>query len=195
MYLMIDNYDSFTYNLRALFNECGADVKVIRNDEFISAEGFEGIIISPGPSSPREAGTSIEYIEKYAGAIPIFGVCLGMQCIGYVRGKKIISANTIRHGKLDHVMVIGKSVLFSGIPERFKAVRYHSLAVDFSGAMMTSVAESDSTPMSYEDSSMKLFGVQFHPESVLSEYGREIVLNYMNFCSDGGRNGQHNKKN
>jgi anthranilate synthase component 2 len=186
---MIDNYDSFTFNLKALFNGCGAEVKVIHNDEFIPAEGFEGVIISPGPSSPREAGTSIDYLEKYTGILPIFGVCLGMQCIGYVSGKKIIAANTIRHGKLDPVTVTGKSVLFHNIPEKFNAVRYHSLAVDFSGEMMTSVSDSDSTPMSYEDPANKLFGVQFHPESVLSEYGREIVLNYMNFCSNGGHNG------
>lgn len=182
MYLMIDNYDSFTYNLRALFNACGAEVKVIKNSEFIPAEGYEGIILSPGPSTPDKSGSTLEYLKRYSGNIPIFGVCLGMQSIGFSSGLNVSRANTVKHGKLDTIRRKGESVLFKNFPESFRAVRYHSLAVDFNDGRMTSHSESDSTPMSFEDSEKKLFGVQFHPESVLSEFGKEMTTNFIDFC-------------
>ncbi|MBN1531746.1 MAG: anthranilate phosphoribosyltransferase [Spirochaetes bacterium] len=182
MYLMIDNYDSFTYNLFALFRKCGAEVKVIRNSEFISAEEFRGIILSPGPSTPQESGSSMRYLETYGGRKPIFGVCLGMQCIGRHLGYDVVRARTVRHGKLDKIAVRRKSLLYRGLPEHFSAVRYHSLAVDAAEAHVTSVAEHDGEVMSIEDEERMLFGVQYHPESIMSECGESIVRNFLDFA-------------
>jgi len=179
MFLMIDNYDSFTYNLYALFLQCGAQVRVIRNSEYIDASEFSGIIISPGPSGPENSGTSLRYIDEYLGKKPIFGVCLGMQCIGYRLGYPIIHAKTIKHGKVDDVSVIKDSVLFRGLPDRFSVVRYHSLAVDIDNKYVTSVSNDDGVVMAIEDRDRMLFGVQFHPESILSQHGDGIVKNFL----------------
>lgn len=181
MYLMIDNYDSFTYNLYALFRECGAKVRIIKNSEFIPADEYQGIIISPGPSSPDESGSSMEYLRLYGGKKPIFGVCLGMQCIGKHLGHGIIRAKTVRHGKVDRISVNRESVLYRGLPGSFSAVRYHSLAVDVQGPSVTSVSEHDGTAMSLEDDEKMLFGVQYHPESIMSECGKMIVRNFLDF--------------
>lgn len=183
MYLMIDNYDSFTYNLKALFNECGADVAVIKNDRFVPAEEYEGIILSPGPSSPKNSGTTLRYIGDYLGRKPIFGVCLGMQAIAYTLGYDIVRAGTIQHGKVDRIEVTGGSVLFTDVPETFSAVRYHSLAVAMDGRHVTSRSQKDGTVMSIEDDERKIFGVQFHPESILSEFGGRIVTNFLDFAA------------
>jgi len=126
MYLLVDNYDSFTYNLYSLFSNLGAEVKVIKNSEFIPADDYMGIILSPGPSNPANAGTTLKYIEKYKGKIPIFGVCLGMQSIGYMNGVKIRKAKKIMHGKVDTICVNRESMLFNNLPDKFQAVRYHS---------------------------------------------------------------------
>ncbi len=186
MYLLVDNYDSFTYNLYTVFCNLGVKVKVIKNNEFEDATDYKGIILSPGPSSPKNSGTTLDYIEKYKGKIPIFGVCLGMQAIGYKTGINVKKAKTIKHGKVDTVLVNKETVLFNGLPEKFKAVRYHSLVLDSieSKQYTTAVALSDSEPMSYESEENMLFGVQFHPESILSEYGMEICKNFVNFCED-----------
>ncbi len=183
MYLMIDNYDSFTYNLHALFHECGADVAIIKNDVFIPVDRYDGIILSPGPSSPKNSGTTLRYIGEYLGKKPIFGVCLGMQAIAYSLGYGIVRAGTIQHGKLDEIAVTGRSILFSGMPGSFTAVRYHSLAVSMDGQRVTSRSKNDGTVMSIEDSERKFFGVQFHPESILSEYGGQIVANFLDFAA------------
>ena len=183
MYLMIDNYDSFTYNLKALFNECGADVAVIKNDEYAPGDRYEGIIISPGPSSPKNSGTTLRYIAEYLGRKPVFGVCLGMQSIAYSLGYPIVRAATVRHGKADEISVTGRSVLFNNMPDRFTAVRYHSLAVDIHDDRVTSRSSNDGTAMSIEDRGKKFFGVQFHPESILSEFGGRIVSNFLDFAS------------
>jgi anthranilate phosphoribosyltransferase len=187
MFLMIDNYDSFTYNLYALFRECNADVKIIRNDEYIPADEYDGIIISPGPSNPEHSGTSLKYLENYMGKKPVFGVCLGMQCIAHALGYNVGHAKTVKHGKIDNLSVRGNSVLFRNLPENFDVVRYHSLAVEIDDALITSRSLDDDVIMSLEDRERQLFGVQFHPESILSEYGREIVNNFLDFIGYRGK--------
>ena len=183
MYLMIDNYDSFTYNLNALFRECGADVEIIKNDAYRPADRYEGIIISPGPSTPKNSGTTLRYLGEYLGIKPIFGVCLGMQAIAYSLGFNIIPAATVKHGKLDEITVTGSSTLFNGMPDSFNAVRYHSLAVDMDERHVTSRSRNDGTVMSIESRERKFFGVQFHPESILSEFGGRIVTNFLDFTA------------
>jgi len=184
MYLMIDNYDSFTYNLYALFAECGVDVKIIKNNEYISADDYEAIILSPGPSSPENSGTTLQYLKEYYGKKPIFGVCLGMQSIAYSLGYDIIQAQTIKHGKIDVIEADNTSVLFQGLPETFDVVRYHSLAVDIPKSLITAKSKNDSVVMAMEDVDQKIFGVQFHPESIKSHHGRRIIMNFINFVQD-----------
>ncbi len=185
MFLMIDNYDSFTYNLVALFTESGAKLDVIKNNEYVDAAKYSGIIISPGPSSPEQAGTSIDYLKNYLGKKPIFGVCLGMQSLGYVLGYKIKRAPTIQHGKVDVVEQLGKSVIYQGLPKTFKCVRYHSLVVDLPAgdALITSRSTLDQAVMSIESPERLFFGVQYHPESILSEYGDQMVKNFLTFAA------------
>ena len=184
MFLMIDNYDSFTYNLYALFRECGADVDIIKNDAYVPADRYEGIILSPGPSSPENSGTTLRYIREYLGRMPIFGVCLGMQALAYSLGYPIVRARTVKHGKLDEIAVTRESVLFRDVPRTFSAVRYHSLAADADERHVTSRSQDDGTVMSIEDRERKFFGVQFHPESILSQCGRQIIQNFIGFAAD-----------
>ncbi len=182
MFLLVDNYDSFTYNLYALFRLAGAEVDVIKNTEFRSAEGYQGIILSPGPSNPSNSGTTLEYLKKYTGKTPMLGVCLGMQAMGYHLGYEIRGAKTIMHGKTDIIKKTKESKLFAGIPDGFTAVRYHSLAVAAPESVMTAIAASDGECMAMEDEANRLYGVQFHPESVLSACGDIMVKNFMNIC-------------
>ncbi|MCU0849150.1 MAG: aminodeoxychorismate/anthranilate synthase component II [Spirochaetes bacterium] len=186
MFLLIDNYDSFTYNLYALFTNLGARIEVIKNTEYRSADDYSGIIISPGPSSPSNSGTTLKYLSDYIGEKPIFGVCLGMQSIAYSLGCPVGRAPEIKHGKLDRIRVTGESVLFRGLPESFNIVRYHSLAVTMEDRFVTSRSDSDGVIMSIEDREKKFFGVQFHPESVLSEHGEAIARNFYEFVTGGG---------
>jgi anthranilate synthase component II len=183
MFLLIDNYDSFTYNLFALFRECGAEVDIIKNDDYVPADRYEGIILSPGPSSPDNSGTTLRYIREYLGRTPLFGVCLGMQALAYSMGYRIERARTIRHGKLDEITVTKESVLFRDVPATFSAVRYHSLAAVADEHHVTSRSKHDGTVMSIEDRERKCFGVQFHPESILSQCGKQIVRNFMDFTA------------
>lgn len=182
MFLMVDNYDSFTYNLAALFRLNGADVDVVRNTEFKSANEYKGIILSPGPSNPSNSGSTLEYLDKYAGRLPIFGVCLGMQAIGYYLGYDVVKAKSVMHGKTDSVKLTGSSKILEGVKDRFAAVRYHSLAVRAPENLVTAEAESDGECMAMEDHGKLLYGVQFHPESILSEEGGIMVRNFMNIC-------------
>lgn len=184
MFLLIDNYDSFTYNLFALFRECGADVDIIKNDAFVPADRYEGIILSPGPSSPEHSGTTLRYIREHLGSTPIFGVCLGMQALASSLGYPIVRARTIKHGKLDEISVTKESVLFRDVPRTFSAVRYHSLAAAADERHVTSRSLGDGTVMSIEDRERKCFGVQFHPESILSQCGRQIIRNFIGFTAD-----------
>ncbi|KAA0257095.1 aminodeoxychorismate/anthranilate synthase component II [Deferribacter autotrophicus] len=184
MFLLVDNYDSFTYNLFALFKEAGVDLDVIKNDEFKDASNYEGIIISPGPSNPQNSGFSMKYIEEYAGKKPIFGVCLGMQCIAYYKTGIIRSAKTIMHGKIDEIVKTNDSRILKGLPDRFKSVRYHSLAIEVSEQFVCARALSDNEIMAIEFNEEKLYGVQFHPESIKSEYGLQIVNNFIKICRE-----------
>jgi len=186
MFLLIDNYDSFTYNLYSLFKNLDEEVDVIRNDEFIPADNYSGIILSPGPSNPTNAGTSIDYLKTYAFRIPIFGVCLGMQCICHYLGYKIRRAATIKHGKLDTIKKSGNSIILGNLPETFTAVRYHSLVAD-AADIAVGFSESDGEIMAVEDIGKSLFGVQFHPESYLSNYGEVIVKNFIDYAKKSQR--------
>jgi anthranilate synthase component II len=184
MFLLIDNYDSFTYNLFALFRECGAEVDIIKNDDYVPADRYRGIILSPGPSTPENSGTTLRYIREHLGRTPIFGVCLGMQALAHSLGYPVVRARTIQHGKLDEITVTKESVLFQNVPDTFSAVRYHSLAAAADERHVTSRSKHDGTVMSIEDRERKCFGVQFHPESILSQYGSRIVRNFIGFAAD-----------
>ncbi len=189
--LMIDNYDSFTYNIVQYLYELGADVIVKRNDE-ISVEEIHGydidsIVISPGPCTPNEAGISVQVIKKYMGKYPILGVCLGHQSIGAAFGAKIVKAKCLMHGKTSLIYHSGKG-LFEGIPSPFKAVRYHSLVIDRDTLPeeieITAWTEEDSEIMAIQHKELPLWGVQFHPESVLTEYGKKLLDNFLKLSSD-----------
>ena len=185
MLLMIDNYDSFTYNLVQYFAELGEEVRVFRNDEIIVEDIAKlnpaRICISPGPCSPSEAGISVETIKHYAGQIPILGVCLGHQAIGEAFGGKVIRAQKVMHGKTDSIHHAGVGV-FKNLPDPFKVTRYHSLAIEKSSlpAMLEVTAtSSDGEIMGVRHKELAVEGVQFHPESILSEYGHALLKNFL----------------
>ncbi len=183
--LMVDNYDSFTYNLVQYFYILGAEVLVKRNDE-ISVEDvkdmdIDAIVISPGPCSPKEAGVSVEIIKSFYKELPILGVCLGHQSIGYAFGANIVRAKNLMHGKTSLIYHSGEGI-FEGIKNPFTAVRYHSLVIDKQSlpAELQITAESDDGEiMGIQHVEYAVFGVQFHPESVLSDSGMEILRNFL----------------
>jgi len=187
MFLLIDNYDSFTYNLYALFRNSNIDVCIIKNtDYFMDASRFKGIIFSPGPSCPSNSGATLKYINEYLGKKPILGVCLGMQAIGVALGFNVKHAKSVQHGKVDEIKISKRKVLFRKLND-FKAVRYHSLAVNIpdNHSFVTATAKSDNEVMAIEDSDKKFFGVQFHPESFLSENGEILIKNFIDFANGG----------
>ncbi len=185
MILMIDNFDSFTYNLVQYFGELGAEVRVYRNDG-ISLEGIERmepaqIVISPGPCTPNEAGVSLEAIRRFAGSIPILGVCLGHQAIGQAFGGKVVKAKRVMHGKLSSVRHDRKGV-FAGLPEVFTATRYHSLAVErgsLPDCLEVTAESEEGEIMGLRHRSLAVEGVQFHPEALLTEHGHAMLKNFM----------------
>jgi len=187
MILMIDNYDSFTYNIVQYCLELGADLKVIRNDELsiqeIEALNPEKIIISPGPATPNEAGVSLEVIEYFQDKLPILGICLGHQAIAQVFGGKVVQAQNMMHGKTSTIHKSKDSCIFDGLPQEFTMTRYHSLVVENknlpSVVIPTSFSTDDKEIMSLEIKDKNIYGVQFHPESILSEYGYEILDNFL----------------
>lgn len=190
MILMIDNYDSFTYNLVQYMAELGADVKVIRNDECtldeISAMQPEKIVLSPGPCSPNEAGICLEVIEHFSGRIPLLGVCLGHQSIGQAFGGDIVRAGQVMHGKISPVYHLGVGV-FEGLPSPFNATRYHSLVIDkdtlpdcFEVTAWTQTPEGDIEEiMGVRHKTLDVEGVQYHPESILTEHGHQQLDNFL----------------
>lgn len=185
MLLMIDNYDSFTYNLVQYFGELGQDVRVFRNDQItideIDALRPDLICISPGPCSPAEAGISVDVIKRYAGSIPILGVCLGHQAIGAAFGGDIVRAKEIMHGKTSEITHTGSDV-FAGLPSPFTVIRYHSLAIDRATIpdCLTITAETaDGEIMGVRHKTLPIYGVQFHPESILSEHGHALLKNFL----------------
>jgi anthranilate synthase component 2 len=187
MILMIDNYDSFTYNIVQYCLELGADLKVIRNDELTVKEiedlNPEKIIISPGPATPNEAGVSLEVIEYFKDKLPIFGICLGHQSIAQAFGGEVVRAKNMMHGKISTVNVIKENDIFKSLPENFKATRYHSLTVSKenvpSDVEVLAYSEDDNEIMALKIKDLPIYGVQFHPESIMSEYGHEIIDNFL----------------
>ncbi|MGP1449496.1 MAG: anthranilate synthase component II [Wolinella sp.] len=187
MILMIDNYDSFTYNIVQYCAELGENPHVIRNDEIgleeICALNPQKIIISPGPSTPRDAGVSLAVIRHFTGSIPILGVCLGHQAIAEVFGGEVIRAKNMMHGKTSEVKIVAKSAIFHGIPNTFTAIRYHSLIVKKENLPKrikpTAFSIDDDEIMALEIEGQQTFGVQFHPESIMSQFGREIFGNFL----------------
>jgi len=185
MLLMIDNYDSFTYNLVQYFGELGQEVRVLRNDEIdvagIAALRPARLVLSPGPCTPAEAGVCVEAIRHFAGKLPILGVCLGHQAIGAALGARVVRAKTQMHGKASTIVTDGQG-LYRGLPERFSVIRYHSLAIERAslpaGLVVTSTAD-DGEIMGVRHSSLPVEGVQFHPESILSEHGHAMLRNFL----------------
>ncbi len=190
MVLLLDNYDSFTYNLYQYIGEFTSDIKVIRNDQ-ITLEGIEElkpshIVISPGPGHPLDAGVSVSLVKRFSGQIPILGVCLGHQAIAVAMGGKVGHAKSIVHGKLSTVHCNEKGI-FKGIPETIQAVRYHSLAVledSFPDCLQIDAFTDDLTIMALSHKEHQTFGLQFHPESVLSEYGKDLLGNFLRIGED-----------
>ena len=185
MILLLDNYDSFTYNLAQYLGELGCQVEVHRNDrisvEQIAQRKPERIVISPGPCTPQEAGISVEMVQKLAGKIPILGVCLGHQAIGAAFGGKIIRAPKLFHGKTSQIRHDGSGV-FRGLPNPFTATRYHSLIVERKSlpAQLQVTAETDDDIiMGIQHRDYPLMGVQFHPESVLTDSGKQLLKNFL----------------
>lgn len=189
MILMIDNYDSFTFNLVQYLGELGADIKVYRNDKISISEieqmAPDHIVISPGPCTPNEAGVSMEVIRHFSGKIPLLGVCLGHQSIGQVFGGKVTRAKELMHGKTSQVKHDGKTI-FAGVPETFTATRYHSLIVDkdsLPDCLEISAETDDGVIMGIRHKEYRVEGVQFHPESILTEYGKTILQNFIGLAS------------
>jgi anthranilate synthase component 2 len=185
MLLMIDNYDSFTYNLVQYLGELGEDVKVVRNDELtvdeIAALAPERIVLSPGPCTPNEAGVSIEVIRRFAGAIPILGVCLGHQAIGQAFGARVVHAKTLMHGKVSRIHHAGAGV-FQGLPSPYEATRYHSLAIERESCppeLEVTAWTEDGEIMGVRHRSAAVEGVQFHPESILTQHGHALLRNFL----------------
>lgn len=187
MILMIDNYDSFTYNIVQYCLELGADLKVIRNDELsldeIIALNPSKLIISPGPATPNEAGVCLEAIKYFSGKIPIFGICLGHQAIAQVFGANVIRAKNLMHGKTSKINVTNSTKIFETLPKEFIQTRYHSLIVQKENLpkdiVVTSLSSDDEEIMSLEIKDKNIYGVQFHPESIMSEYGHKIIGNFL----------------
>ena len=191
MILMIDNYDSFTYNIVQYLGELGANVKVIRNDEAsvaeIEAMAPEKIVVSPGPCTPNEAGVSLDVIQAFAGKLPIMGVCLGHQSIGQCFGGKIVRARQVMHGKTSPVYHTAKGV-FKGLPSPYQATRYHSLVIEKESLPVcfeiTAWTETEGGEMEeimgVRHKELDIEGVQFHPESILTEHGHKLLENFIN---------------
>jgi anthranilate synthase component II len=191
MLLMIDNYDSFTYNLVQYFGELGAEVKVCRNDA-VSLEDIERmrpaqLVVSPGPCTPDAAGISLAAIRRFAGSVPILGVCLGHQAIGQAFGGSVIRAKRVMHGKLSSISHDRKGV-FAGLPEDFAVTRYHSLAVEretLPDCLMVSAQSEEGEIMGLRHRTLPVEGVQFHPEALLTEHGHAMLRNFMDGTTAG----------
>src|SRR3989338_2657868 len=185
MLLMIDNYDSFTYNLVQYLGELGADVRVYRNDRITVPEieklQPDHIVISPGPCPPNEAGVSVETIQKLGGKFPILGVCLGNQSIGQAYGGKIVRAKQLMHGKTSMIHHKGQGV-FQGLPDPFEATRYHSLVIERDSipeVLEITAWTDDGEIMGVRHKTLAIEGVQFHPESILTQHGHDLLANFL----------------
>jgi anthranilate synthase component II len=193
MIVLVDNYDSFTWNLVHYLGELGARVRVHRNDKITVADVLasepSGIVLSPGPCTPNEAGICLELVEKAAGLVPILGVCLGHQAIGQAYGGKVVRAQVLMHGKLSEIRHAGKGV-FHGINAPFQATRYHSLVVERKSLppdLEITAETEDGTIMGMSHRSHPVHGVQFHPESIASEHGHTILRNFLDAATEWRR--------
>ena len=190
MLLIIDNYDSFTYNLVQYFGELGAEPVVKRNDEVTVAEiealQPEAVIISPGPCTPKEAGISNEVIAQIGPKLPVLGVCLGHQCIGHVYGGAVVRAGRLMHGKTSPILHDGTGV-FADLPSPFEATRYHSLIIDpptMPGVLTVNAQTAEGEIMGVRHKEFPIHGVQFHPESILTRHGKDLLKNFLRIVSD-----------
>lgn len=188
MFLLIDNYDSFTFNLVHFMGEAGAEFDVVRNDtlsvEQAMGRGAQGIVLSPGPCTPNEAGICVDLIKAAAGKLPILGVCLGHQSIGQAFGGKVIRAPQAMHGKLSRVSHSDKGV-FAGLPNPFEATRYHSLIVErdsLPDCFEITAETEDGIIMGMQHREYAIHGIQFHPESIATQHGRELLRNFLNIA-------------
>ena len=187
MVLMIDNYDSFTYNIVQYCKELGANLKVIRNDELSLEEikelNPEKIILSPGPSTPNEAGVTLDVIKEFKDTTPIFGVCLGHQAIAQAFGAEVVRAKNMMHGKTSKIKQLSDTIIFKELPKEFTQTRYHSLVVKKDSVpdviKVTATSVDDKEIMALEIKGKPIYGVQFHPESIMSEYGHKILDNFL----------------
>ena len=185
MITLIDNYDSFTYNLVHFLGDLGVSCRVYRNDKItvkeVLAEKPKAIVLSPGPCTPNEAGICLDLVRKNNGRIPLLGVCLGHQAIGQAHGGKVIRAPKLMHGKVSTIYNSGEGI-FDGLPSEFQATRYHSLLVEektMPSTLRITASTSDGLVMAVEHQSQPVFGVQFHPESIASDYGHAILANFL----------------
>jgi anthranilate synthase/aminodeoxychorismate synthase-like glutamine amidotransferase len=185
MILMIDNYDSFTYNIVQYLGEMGQDIQVYRNDKIttdeIAAIKPDHLLISPGPCDPELAGVSVETIQRFAGEIPILGVCLGHQSIGHAFGGRIVRADRLMHGKTSPILHDNQGV-FAGIPSPFRAIRYHSLVIErgtIPDCLEITAETAEGEIMGVRHKTLPIEGVQFHPESVLTEHGKQLLQNFL----------------
>lgn len=192
MFLCIDNYDSFVYNLSAYFEELGQEILVVRNDkvnlEELAGMKPEGIVISPGPKNPKSAGLSNEIVQKFINEIPILGVCLGHQVIGYSFGADIVKGKRPMHGKVTKIRHCGKGI-FRGLPREYGVTRYHSLVIDkgtLSPDFQVDAWTEDGDIMAISHRKAPVYGVQFHPEAVLTDYGHELLGNFVTISKDWG---------
>ena len=191
--LMIDNYDSFTYNLVQYLGELGASVEVVRNDATsvaeLAARGFDGLVISPGPGRPEDGGVSVAAVTAFAEAgVPVLGVCLGHQAIGAACGGRIVGARNLMHGKTSQIQHDERGV-FQGLPQPFEATRYHSLVIDREScpdALEVSAWNEDGEIMGVRHRELPAEGVQFHPESILTPEGKRLLGNFLARCGGGG---------
>ena len=197
MFLLLDNYDSFTYNLRHYLGELGAEVEVRRNDAVSADEalalGAEGIVIPPGPCDPDRAGICLEVVEKAAGKLPVLGVCLGHQCIGQAFGGKVVRAPKPMHGKISEITHNATGVL-AAIPSPFKATRYHSLTLEpgsLPDCLEITAETDDGVIQGIAHRDLPLHGVQFHPESIATEHGHQLIQNFLDIArgKTGGKSG------
>jgi anthranilate synthase component 2 len=185
MLLMIDNYDSFTYNLVQYFGQLGAEVRTCRNDALtlddIESLSPSHVVVSPGPCAPDQAGVSVPVLRHFAGRIPMLGVCLGHQAIGQAFGGRVIRAHRVMHGKVDTIETTGEGV-FSGLPRRFEVARYHSLAIEratLPECLEITAWTDDGEIMGVRHRTLAIEGLQFHPESIASEHGHAILRNFL----------------
>ncbi len=190
MLIMIDNYDSFVYNLVRYFNELNEEVLVFRNDEInedlIKNLNPDGIVISPGPKAPKDAGEVLNIIDKFKCKLPIFGICLGHQSIGEYFGSEIIKGEIPMHGKISKIITNGNGI-FKNIPKEFNVTRYHSLVIkeeSLPKELEITAKSTDGAIMGIKHKDYKIYGVQYHPEAVLTEYGYEVLNNFIKLCKE-----------